>query len=123
MRSRVTVVCLSVTVLTARVLISAIKHGTTRMGTILTRFFAREFAKMALFPSYALMYLGIGAAIHEVLFVLYSYPNDDTETVTFDLAVMIVQRCLRLSCPSESVSVHDWLKNGFVTHEVNAEVA
>ena len=24
---------------------------------------------------------------------------------------------------SESVSVYDWLKNGFVTHEVNAEVA
>ena len=30
---------------------------------------------------------------------------------------------LRLSCPSEPVSVYDWLKNGFVTHEVNDEAA
>ena len=30
---------------------------------------------------------------------------------------------LRLSCPSEPVSVYDWLKNGFVTHEVNVEAA
>ena len=50
---------------------------------------------MALFrgPSYAqhMQYLGIGAAIqYEVLFVFYSYPNDDTETVTFDRTVLIV---------------------------------
>ena len=30
---------------------------------------------------------------------------------------------LRLSCPSEPVSVYDWLKNEFVTHEINAEAA
>ena len=30
---------------------------------------------------------------------------------------------LRLSCPSEPVSVYDWFKNGFVTHEVNVEAA
>ena len=39
---------------------------------------------MALFKSYAVIYLAIGAAIYEVLFVFYSYPNDDTETVIFD---------------------------------------
>ena len=61
--------------------------------------------------------------------VFYSYPNDDTETATFDRTVLIVLAMLttsgglRLSCPSKPVSVYDWLKNGFVTHEVNAEVA
>ena len=45
---------------------------------------------MALFQSYAVIYLAIGAAIHEVLFVFYSYPNDDTETATFDRTVLIV---------------------------------
>ena len=45
---------------------------------------------MALFQSYAVIYLAIGAAIHEVLFVFYSYPNDDTETATFDRTVRIV---------------------------------
>ena len=39
---------------------------------------------MALFKSYAVIYLAIGAAIYEVLFVFYLYPNDDTETATFD---------------------------------------
>ena len=44
-----------------------------------------DFAKNALFKSYGviyIMYLTIGAAIYEVLFVFYSYPSDDTETVT-----------------------------------------
>ena len=45
---------------------------------------------MALFQSYAVIYLAIGTAIHEVLFVFYSYPNDDTETATFDRTVLIV---------------------------------
>ena len=49
-----------------------------------------EFAKMALFQSYAVIYVAIGAAIHEVLFVFYSYPNDDTETATFDHTVLIL---------------------------------
>ena len=45
---------------------------------------------MALFQSYAVIYLAIGAAIHEILFVFYSYPNHDTpETVTFDRTVLI----------------------------------
>ena len=39
---------------------------------------------MALFKRYAVIYLAIGAAIYEVLFVFYSYPNDDIETATFD---------------------------------------
>ena len=39
---------------------------------------------MALFKSYAVIYLAIGTAIYEVLFVFYSCPNDDTETATFD---------------------------------------
>ena len=38
---------------------------------------------MSLFKSYAVIYLAIGAAIYEVLFVFSSYPNDDTETATF----------------------------------------
>ena len=82
---------------------------------------------MALFPSYAVIYLAIGVAIHEVLFVFYSYPNENTETDRTVLIVMYVDNggpCgLRLSCPSEPVSVYDWLKNGFVTHEVNTEAA
>ena len=45
---------------------------------------------MALFKSYAVIYLAIGAAIYEILFVFYSYPNDDTETATFDRTVLIV---------------------------------
>ena len=73
---------------------------------------------MALFQSYAVIYLAIGAAIYKVLFVFYSYPNDDTETVTFDRTVLIHSYVdnggLRLSCPSEPVSVYDWLKNGFM---------
>ena len=48
-----------------------------------------DFAKLALFQSYAVIYLAIGAAIHEVLFVFYSYPNDNTETATFDRTVLI----------------------------------
>ena len=83
-----------------------------------------NFAKMALFKSYAIIYLAIGAAIHEVLFVFYSYSNDNTETVTFDRTHNNVDNGgLRLSCPSEPESVYDWLKNCFVTHEVNAEAA
>ena len=81
----------------------------------------------ALFQSYAVIYLAIGVAIQQVLFVFYSYPK---ETATFDRTVLIVMYVdnggpcgLRLSCPSEPVSVYDWLKNGFVTHEVNVEAA
>ena len=43
-----------------------------------------DFAISALFKSYGVIYLAIGAAIYEVLFVFYSYLNDNTETVTFD---------------------------------------
>ena len=49
---------------------------------------------MALFKSYAVIYLAIGAAIYEVLFVFYSYPDDDTETATFDRTVLIVMAML-----------------------------
>ena len=55
--------------------------------------------------------------------------HDDTETATFGRTVSIVIAIYvenggqRLSCPSEPVGVYDWLKNGFVTHEVNAEAA
>ena len=51
---------------------------------------------MALFQSYAVIYLAIGAAIHEVLFVFFSYPNDDTETATFDRIVLIVMCVLAM---------------------------
>ena len=46
-----------------------------------------DFAKNALFKSYGVIYHTIGAAIYEVLFVFYSYPSDDTETVTFDCPI------------------------------------
>ena len=49
---------------------------------------------MALFKSYAVIYLAIGAAIYEVLFVFYSYPNDDTETATFDRTVQLVMAAM-----------------------------
>ena len=49
---------------------------------------------MALFQSYAVIYLVIGTAIHEVLFVFYSYPNDNTETATFDRTVLIAMAML-----------------------------
>ena len=49
-----------------------------------------DFAKNASFESYAVIYLAIGAAIYEVLFVFYSYPNDDMGTATFDRTVLIV---------------------------------
>ena len=73
---------------------------------------------MALFQSYAVIYLAIGVAIHKVLFVFCSYPNDDTETATFDRTVlidsMVIVMCsyadnggLRLSCPSQPISVYD----------------
>ena len=42
---------------------------------------------MALFKSYAVICLAIGAAIHEVLFVFYSYPNDNMEMATFDHSI------------------------------------
>ena len=43
-----------------------------------------DFAKMALFKSYAVIYLTISAAIYELL---YSYPNDDRGTATFDCPI------------------------------------
>ena len=93
MRSRVTVVCLSVcvsvTVLTARVLILAVQSwyygiGTSKVfdSSILLKVLCSEV--MASFTS------SIGTAIYQVLFVVYSYPNDDTETATFDLTVLIL---------------------------------
>ena len=57
---------------------------------------------MALFKSYAVIYLAIGAAIYEVLFVFYSYPNDDTETATFDRTVQIVMAAMLTSCQRRS---------------------
>ena len=65
---------------------------------------------MALFKSYAVIYLAIGAAIYEVLFVFYSYPNDDTETATFDRTVLIVTAMLTtvpvVSCGLLGSAVH-----------------
>ena len=68
-----------------------------------------DFAKNALFKSYGVIYLAIGAAIYEVLFVFYSYPSDDTETVTFDrpihasllLAITVVRAQLWWEDPSK----------------------
>ena len=68
-----------------------------------------DFAKNALFKSYGVIHLAIGAAIYEVLFVFYSYPSDDTETVTFDrpihasllLAITVVRAQLWWEDPSK----------------------
>ena len=49
-----------------------------------------DFAKNALFKSYGVIYVAIGTAIYEVLFVFYSYPSDDTETVTFDRPIHVL---------------------------------
>ena len=54
------------------------------------------------------------------------HANDDKETAAFDRTVLIMMADnggQRLSCPSEPVSVYDWFKHDFVTHEVNAEAA
>ena len=66
-------VCLSVNALTARLL-----HDLCHPNVVLPEwaqylegFGLVNFAKMALFQSYAVIYLAIGAAIHEVLFVFY----------------------------------------------------
>ena len=64
----------------------------------------------------------IGTAIYKVLFVVYSYPNDDTEMETFDLTVLIYYsdghvNDQKLSCPHEPVSVCYWL------NEENPEVS
>ena len=70
---------------------------------------------MALFQSYAVIYFAIGTAIHEVLFVFFSYPNDDTETATFDGTdndSYVDKGGPRLSCPSEPVSVYDFVTHG-----------
>ena len=45
---------------------------------------------MALFKSYVVFYLTIGAVIYDVLPVSYSYPHDDTETVTFALMAVLM---------------------------------
>ena len=65
-----------------------------------------DFAKNALFKSYGVIYLAIGAAIYEVLFVFYSYPSDDTETVTpihasLLLAITVVRAQLWWEDPSK----------------------
>ena len=52
----------------------------------------------------------IGTAIYQVPFVDYSYPNDDTETATFDLTDYSDGHVddQKLSCPYEPVSIY-WL--------------
>ena len=54
----------------------------------------------------------IGASIYEVLFVFYSYPNDDMEMVTFDRTVVLLAM-LHDGNGKILVSIHDWLKHGF----------
>ena len=50
----------------------------------------------------------IGTAIYQVLFVVYSYPNDDTEMATFDLRYYSDGRVddQKLSYPYEPISVY-----------------
>ena len=100
MRSRVTVVCLSVCVSVClcvcyRSNCSSVdpccpsvviqnRHDTSKVfdSSILLKVLCSKV--MASFTS------SIGTAIYKVLFVVYSYPNDDTETATFDLTVLIL---------------------------------
>ena len=82
-------VCLS-TVLTARVLILAVqmwnRHDTSKVfdSSILLKVLCSK-----VMPSFTCT-SSIGTAIYQVLFVVYSYPNDDTEMATFDLTVLIL---------------------------------
>ena len=69
-----------------------------------------DIAKIALFKSYAVIYLAIGVVIYEVLFVFYSYPNDNTETATFDRSIHASYCWL---CSITVARAHDWLKHGF----------
>ena len=46
-------------------------------------------AKSSPFKRYSRFTSSIGTAIYEVLFVFYSYSNDDMETSTFDHAVLL----------------------------------
>ena len=46
-----------------------------------------QVAKMALFKSYVVFYVTIGAAIYDVLPVFLSYPHDDTEMSIFVLTI------------------------------------
>ena len=52
----------------------------------------------------------IGMAIYDVLPVSYSYPDDDTDTVTFVLMAMLTRWSLLCQeDPFEPVGAHDWL--------------
>ena len=96
MRSRVTVVCLSVCLCVCyRSNCSSVdpccpsvviqnRHDTSKVfdSSILLKALCSKV--MASFTS------SIGTAIYKVLFVVYSYPNDDTETATFDRTVLIL---------------------------------
>ena len=114
--------CVSVTTLVARGLIPAVQawyqqnqHDTSKVFNSWISLKTLCSKVMALF-----IYLVIGAAIYEVLFVFYSYPSDDTETVTFDrpihasllLAITVVR--VQRWWEDPIVSVHDWFKQ--VTH-------
>ena len=85
-------VCLSVNALTARVLLSAIQtwyyHNRHDTYKVFDSWILLKWLCSKVISSFS--DLAIGAAIHEVLFVFYSYPNDDTETATFDRTVLIV---------------------------------
>ena len=109
-------VCVSVTVLTARVLILAVQLSLVLLArySILLKVLCSKV--MASFTS------SIGTAIYQVLFVVYSYPNDDTETATFVdrtvlrifiVSIMVAEADLY---PYEPVSVYYWL------NEENPEV-
>ena len=76
-----------------------------------------DFAKSALFKSYGVTNFSIGAAIYEVLFVFYSYPNAMTRKrrPLTALLLAMLHDCgpSRLSCDGKIlVSVRDWLKDG-----------
>ena len=124
MRSRVTVVCLSVCYRSncssvdpcCPSVVIQNRHDTSKVfdSSILLKVLCSKV--MASFTS------SIGTAIYKVLVVVYSYPNDDTETATFDLTVLWYYYSdghvddQKLSCPHEPVSVCYWL------NEENPEV-
>ena len=76
-----------------------------------------RFLTSIVFQSYAVISLAIGAAIlYEVLFVFYSYLNDDTETATFDHPILVVGYVASGAyegCVSSAMERLSWVRDRF----------
>ena len=125
MRSRVTVVCLFVCLYVCMSVCYRSNCSSADLchpnvvlpesARYLEGFWLVDFAKMALFKSYAVIYLAIGATIiwSTVRILLVSewwHGNGDLWPHWTDSNGYVDNGGLRLICPSEPVSVYDWLK-------------